>query len=110
MNTLRDKKILQAKSSNSASALIKEIRIDLKKYPYLNWSWSIENRLHTTNEKLKSGDDYAARVYVVVDGVVVLENKGHELCVVESCQKRGVLGQCFCGEKYDYAECQKQAG
>ena len=62
------KKVLVAESKDSASALIKEIRIDLKKYPYLNWSWSINNRLPTANEKTKSGDDYAARVYVIVDG------------------------------------------
>jgi len=69
---LRDKKVLMAESQDSASGLIKKIHVDLKKYPYLNWSWSIENRLDIKNEKIKSGDDYAARIYVVVDGGILL--------------------------------------
>jgi hypothetical protein len=69
---LKDKKILMAESQDSASGLIKKIHVDLKKYPYLNWSWSIENRLDIKNEKIKSGDDYAARIYVVVDGGILL--------------------------------------
>ncbi len=69
---LKDKKILMADSQDSASGLIKKIQVDLKKYPYLNWSWSIENRLDIKNEKIKSGDDYAARIYVVVDGGILL--------------------------------------
>ncbi len=69
---LKDKKILMADSQDSASGLIKKIHVDLKKFPYLNWSWSIENRLDIKNEKIKSGDDYAARIYVVVDGGILL--------------------------------------
>jgi hypothetical protein len=64
-----DKKmVLLAESRNSASAIVRKIRVDLKKYPYLNWSWKIRNRLSPQDEKVKSGDDYAARIYVVVDG------------------------------------------
>ena len=69
---LKDKKVLMAESQDSASGLIKKMHVDLKKYPYLNWSWSIENRLDIKNEKIKSGDDYAARIYVVVDGGILL--------------------------------------
>ena len=42
---LKDKRVLMAESQDSASGLIKKMHVDLKKYPYLNWSWSIENRL-----------------------------------------------------------------
>lgn len=69
---LSGKNVLKAESQGSASGLIKKIHVDLRKYPYLNWSWSIENRLDTKNEKIKSGDDYAARIYVVVDGGILL--------------------------------------
>ena len=65
---LVDKVVLKSESRDSASGLIKEVRVDLKKYPYLNWSWNIENRLDPGDEKTKSGDDYAARIYAVVDG------------------------------------------
>jgi hypothetical protein len=60
--------VLKAESSGSASGLFKAQRIDLRKTPILNWRWRIENRLGHINEQTKSGDDYAARVYVVVSG------------------------------------------
>jgi hypothetical protein len=68
---LNDEKVLMAESQDSASVLIKKLHVDLKKYPYLNWSWRIENRLETKNERIKSGDDYAARIYVVIDGGIL---------------------------------------
>jgi hypothetical protein len=61
--------VLKAESTGSASGLFNEQRIDLHKTPIMNWRWHIENRLGSTlNEQEKSGDDYAARVYVVVSG------------------------------------------
>ena len=68
LNENNKKTVLLAESRNSASAIVKKIRVDLKKYPYLNWRWKIRNRLSTKDEKVKSGDDYAARIYVVIDG------------------------------------------
>jgi hypothetical protein len=62
------RKVLKADSSASASGLFKKQRIDLTKTPFLNWRWRIENGLGKLNEQVKSGDDYAARVYVVIDG------------------------------------------
>ena len=61
-------RVLKAESADSASGLYKEQRIDLQKTPYMNWRWRIENRLGNINEQAKSGDDYAARVYVIVSG------------------------------------------
>ncbi|MGZ8191629.1 MAG: DUF3047 domain-containing protein [Methylococcaceae bacterium] len=61
-------KVLKAESDNNASGLFNEQRIDLQKTPFINWSWRIENRLGSIVEQSKSGDDYAARVYVVVSG------------------------------------------
>jgi len=57
--------VLNAKSSNSASGLFKEVTIDLKKTPIIHWSWKINNTLKSKNERVKSGDDFAARVYIV---------------------------------------------
>ncbi len=67
-----DKKALLAKSRNNASALIKKVHIDIEKFPFLNWSWRIENRLDTGDEKNKSSDDYAARIYVIIDGGIFI--------------------------------------
>ncbi|MDX8383625.1 MAG: DUF3047 domain-containing protein [Ghiorsea sp.] len=61
-------KVLQATSSNGASGLFREIRIDLNKTPFLNWSWKTSSSLQGIDETQKSGDDFAARIYVVVDG------------------------------------------
>lgn len=60
--------VLRAVSDDAASGLYKEQRIDLEQTPYLNWSWRIAKRLQGLNEQSKSGDDYAARVYVIVSG------------------------------------------
>lgn len=60
--------VLQAQCSDSASALIHRQRIDLRKTPYLSWSWQVQDVFPDLDEMQKSGDDYAARVYVVIDG------------------------------------------
>ena len=69
---LEDQKVLAAESRNSASGLVKKVHVDIRKYPYLNWRWRIENRLDIADETIKSGDDYAARIYVVVDGGILI--------------------------------------
>ena len=62
-------RVLRAESAGSASGLFNEQRIDLHKTPVMNWRWHIENRLgNDINERVKSGDDYAARVYVIASG------------------------------------------
>ncbi|MBU1196581.1 MAG: DUF3047 domain-containing protein [Proteobacteria bacterium] len=66
---LENEPVLKAVSKNAASGLIKKIRVDLDKTPFLNWKWRIENKLSGDfDETLKPGDDYAARIYVVVSG------------------------------------------
>ena len=60
--------VLKADSQAAGSGLFKEQRIDLEKTPFLNWSWRIASRLSGLKEQSKSGDDYAARIYVVVKG------------------------------------------
>jgi len=60
--------VLRADSRASASGLVKNTAVDLRQYPFLNWSWRIENRLDKLEEQSKSGDDYAARIYIVVSG------------------------------------------
>lgn len=63
--------VLRADSRNSASGLVRKIRVDLRKTPFLNWRWRINQHLPVTDETAKSGDDYSARVYVVVDGGIL---------------------------------------
>lgn len=65
---LDGKLVLHAVSEAAASGLYREIPIDLRKTPYMNWSWKVDSVLSGVNERKKSGDDYPARVYVVVSG------------------------------------------
>jgi hypothetical protein len=60
--------VLMAESRDSASGLVKKIRVDLQQYPYLRWRWRTDSRLHGLDETTRQGDDYVARVYVVVSG------------------------------------------
>ena len=60
--------VLQAVSNQAASGLIKRIPIDLRKTPYLHWRWKVEKLPVIDNERTKKGDDFAARVYVVISG------------------------------------------
>lgn len=60
--------VLKAVSKDSASGLVKKQRIDLTKTPFITWRWKINNTLTHVQERTKAGDDYAARLYVVLDG------------------------------------------
>ncbi|MFQ5465294.1 MAG: DUF3047 domain-containing protein [Thermodesulfobacteriota bacterium] len=55
---------LAAVSSGSASALYRELDMDLKEYPVLAWRWRVDRVLHGGDARTKRGDDYPARVYV----------------------------------------------
>ena len=57
--------VLRANSQSAASAFYRSVKIDLEKTPILSWSWRVEQPLRGLRETSKSGDDYAARVYVV---------------------------------------------
>jgi hypothetical protein len=59
---------LKALSHNAASGLVLEQQIDLTATPYLNWSWLVEKTLLQLDERSKNGDDFVARIYVVIDG------------------------------------------
>lgn len=57
--------VLKAHSNGDALGLIREMRVDLTKTPYLNWSWKVEKFPGVDNDKTKASDDYPARVYVI---------------------------------------------
>jgi len=66
--------VLRASTQGKASGLFKEVNIDLTKTPYLNWSWQVQNLFKDNDERSKDGDDYPARIYVVVSGGVFFWN------------------------------------
>jgi hypothetical protein len=59
--------VLQAVSRAAASGRFRKIKVDLTKTPFLNWSWKVSDALSGIDETAKAGDDYSARVYVVVE-------------------------------------------
>ena len=62
------RRVLEAHSAATASSLYLEREIDLTRTPILEWSWRIEKPLAVDDERIKDGDDFAARVYVVAPG------------------------------------------
>lgn len=58
---------IEAVSKASASGLIYPIEIDPMEYPIIEWSWKVEGPVPGGNLRKKSGDDYAARVYLTFD-------------------------------------------
>ena len=56
--------ILRADSHASASGLVKKVTLSPDSAPWLTWRWKISNILEKGNVKEKSGDDYAARIYI----------------------------------------------
>jgi len=66
--------ILKASSHHSASALYHRVRIDLTRTPYLHWRWRIKHILAVPDEREKSGDDFPARIYLVVSGGIFFWN------------------------------------
>ena len=60
-------RFLKAESSASASALYKEIDVDLRVHPVLIWRWRVSGTIEGGDAGKRETDDYAARVYVVFE-------------------------------------------
>jgi Protein of unknown function (DUF3047) len=55
---------IEAHASKSMALLGRPVAVDLKKTPILCWQWRIDAPVATADMTKKSGDDYAARVYL----------------------------------------------
>lgn len=62
------RRVLEAVCRDSASALYRRAEISLRETPILRWSWRVEGVYSGLDETRKQGDDYLARIYVVIDG------------------------------------------
>ena len=68
--------VLAATVAGGASGKFKKVNIDLNRTPYLNWRWKVDQAWQGLNEKTKAGDDYPARLYVVVErGLLGISSK-----------------------------------
>jgi hypothetical protein len=58
---------IKAVSEASASGLTREIKIDLREYPIVQWRWKVANVLQKGDVTRKEGDDYPARIYITFE-------------------------------------------
>ena len=58
---------LEAIVDRSMSLLARPISVDLAKTPVLCWRWYVDGPVRKADMTKRSGDDYAARVYVAFD-------------------------------------------
>jgi hypothetical protein len=59
--------VLRADANNAMSAMSFPLRVNLRQYPLMRWRWKVSGPVASANMLQKSGDDYAARVYVMFD-------------------------------------------
>ncbi len=59
--------VVKAVSEASASGLTREIKINPKEYPIVQWRWKIMNILKKGDVHKKEGDDYPARIYITFE-------------------------------------------
>jgi hypothetical protein len=60
------KEVVRAESNCAASGLVLPLDgIDLDQTPQLSWRWRVDRGLDIADERVKAGDDFAARVYVM---------------------------------------------
>jgi len=62
-----DAVVVKAVSHQSSSGITREISIDPKEYPVVQWRWKVENVLKHGDVTEKSGDDYPARLYITFE-------------------------------------------
>jgi len=71
-----DETVLKGSADDAASVLFKKQAIVVNDTPWLNWSWRVENTFGDIDEQSAPGDDFPARIYVVVrTGVLPWETK-----------------------------------
>ncbi len=59
--------VVKAVAEVSASGLTREIKIDSKEYPIIQWRWKVSNILKKGDVHKKEGDDYPARIYITFE-------------------------------------------
>jgi hypothetical protein len=56
--------VVKAMSEASSSGMTREITIDPRDYPIVQWRWKVDNLLNKSDVSRKDGDDYPARLYI----------------------------------------------
>jgi len=69
-----NKTVLKASSHTSASGLFYTQKINLGKTPWIHWSWKTSQHYQNPLEDKKEGDDFVARLYLIIDGGIFFWN------------------------------------
>ena len=69
------KPYIKATSNNAASGLIYKIKYDPQKYPYITWTWKVDNIIASGDATQKSKDDYSARIYIAFPSLFFWNSK-----------------------------------
>lgn len=56
---------IHLKSANNSSAVYKDLELDLKEFPVINWKWKAAKLPKGADVRKRSADDQAAQVYVI---------------------------------------------
>ncbi len=62
-----DRVAVKATSEAASAGLTREIRINPKEYPIVQWSWKVVNVFKKGDVSKKEGDDYPARLYITFE-------------------------------------------
>jgi hypothetical protein len=62
-----DRVVLRAQAQASASGIAREISVDPRTHPMVEWRWKVMRLVEGGDLRSKAGDDYSARVYVTFD-------------------------------------------
>ena len=57
--------VLLLKSKGTSTGVYKDIELDIKKAPYLNWQWKVTKLPERGDVRSSSTDDQAAQIYVI---------------------------------------------
>jgi hypothetical protein len=58
---------LRAQADASMASVARSIEVDPAKHPRLRWHWQVENLIQASDLRSRDGDDFPARLYVLVD-------------------------------------------
>ncbi len=65
--TVAGRTAIEARADSSMSLMARPIAIDLAERPVACWRWLVDGPVARANMTRKSGDDYAARLYIAFD-------------------------------------------
>ncbi|HWR72795.1 MAG TPA: DUF3047 domain-containing protein [Nitrospirota bacterium] len=62
-----DEGLLRAESNASASGIVYKDSFSVTEYPHARWRWKVKNLYAKADPRIKAGDDYPVRIYVMFE-------------------------------------------